>query len=84
MRTSSSCALRSADGRFGGALALKVRGTSKVVTLLPQDRGGQTVLTQRETDPKTLQPNQPIAVVYTVLKDEYVLLQGVANPLPEK
>src|SRR5689334_16281867 len=54
------------DGKFGKSLALRVTGTSKVATLTPRMEKGRVVMTQRDTDPKDLQPRQAIAVLYTV------------------
>jgi len=71
---------RGPDGRFGKNLVLKVTGTSKVTTLLPQMRKGSLVLTQRDTEVKDLQPKQNIAVVYTLMNDSPVLLTAVAQP----
>ncbi len=75
---------RGPDGRFGKNLVLKITGTSKVTTLLPQMRKGVLVLTQRDTEAKDLQPGQAIAVVYTLVKDSPVLLTAVAQPPAEK
>ena len=75
---------RGPDGRFRETLVLKLSGTSSVYTVTTQTRGGQTVLVQKETEPRALQPNQPIAVVYAVLKDELVLLSAVAQALPAR
>ena len=71
---------RGPDGRFQEALVLKLSGTTKVYTLTTQMRGGKPVLVQKETDPKTLQPNQTIAIIYTVTKDDLILLSAVAYP----
>jgi hypothetical protein len=71
---------RGPDGRFGKNLVLKVTGTSKVTTLLPQTRKGSLVLTQRDTEVKDLQPKQSIAMVYTLMNDSPVLLTAVAQP----
>lgn len=56
---------RTSDGKFGKAVALQVTGTSKITTLIPQNRGGKTIYTQKDTDAKDLVAKQPIAVIYT-------------------
>lgn len=71
---------RGADGKFGKALTLKVRGTSKVTTLTVQQRDGQAVPVQREVAVADLRPDQTLAVLYTNLGDEFVLLGAVAHP----
>ncbi len=75
---------RSKDGRFEKALVLKLTGTSKVSTLSTQTRNNTTVLVQRDVDPKGLQANQPIALVYTTGKTGDVLLSAVVEPAPAK
>lgn len=75
---------RGPDGRFGKTLALKLSGTSKVTLMTSQTRGGQVVVVQNPTAPRDLQPNQPIAVIYTIVQDEAVLLSAVAQPAPGK
>jgi hypothetical protein len=71
---------RGPDGRFQETLVLKLSGTTNVSTLTTRMRGGKPVLIQKETDPRTLQPNQTIAVIYLVTKDELLLLSAVAHP----
>jgi hypothetical protein len=75
---------RTADGKFGKNLVLKITGTTKVTTLTPRMQKGGVVLAQKDTDVKDLQPRQTIAIVYTMLKDSPVLLTAVVHPLPEK
>jgi hypothetical protein len=75
---------RAKDGRFEKTLVLKLTGTSKVSTLSTQMRGNQTVMVQKDTDPKSLQPNQPIAFVYATAKAGDVLLSAVVQPAPAK
>src|SRR4051795_5296837 len=65
---------RSAEGRFEKSLVLRLTGTSRVARVAPQTRGGKVVLTQTDAEAKDLQPRQAIAVVYTTVKDEAVLL----------
>ena len=72
---------RGSDGQFAKAVALKLRGTSKVSLLGTQTRDGQVVPVQREIDPKDLQPNQGIAVIFANIQGEYILLYAVAQPL---
>jgi hypothetical protein len=75
---------RGPDGKFGKSLALKLTGTSKISTLMPQTRAGKTVMTQKDTEPKDLLPKQAIAVLYTTLKDSPILLTAVVQPPAEK
>jgi hypothetical protein len=75
---------RGADGRFGKAVTFKVTGTTKLTTVTAQKRAGKEVATQRDTDLKDLQPNQPIAIIYTKVGESPVLLAGVAQPAPAK
>jgi hypothetical protein len=71
---------RGPDGRFTGTLVLKLSGTSRAYALVPQTRGGQVVLAQKETDVHGLQPRQGVAVIYAVLENDVVLLTAVAQP----
>jgi hypothetical protein len=71
---------READGRFGKTVALKLTGTSKVTTVTVTMRAGKPVLTQKDTEPRDLQPKQAIAFVYTTLGDQAVLLTAVVQP----
>jgi hypothetical protein len=75
---------RAKDGRFEKNLVLKLTGTSKVSLLSTQVRDNNAVLVQKDTDPKDLQANQPIAVVYTTGKAGTVLLSAVVQPTPGK
>ncbi len=75
---------RGADGRFGKAVTFKVTGTTKLTTVTAQKRAGKEVATQRDTDLKDLQPNQPIAIIYTKVGESPVLLAGVAQPAPAR
>ena len=75
---------RGPDGRFKDTLVLKVTGTTRVFTLTTEKRGSQVVAVQRDTDPRTLQPNQAIAVIYTVVENETVLLTAVAQAPPAR
>lgn len=70
---------RGPDGQFGKALPLKIRGTSKVFAMSTQKRNEQIVAVQRETEPKDLQPNQPIAAVYAMVNDDAVLLVAIVQ-----
>jgi hypothetical protein len=76
---------RDREGKFEKNLTLAVTGTSDIKTLVPSTKGGKTVITQRKTDVKDLQPKQTIAVVYTMLKEKdkesAVLLQAVVQPV---
>jgi hypothetical protein len=75
---------RESDGRFGKTVALKLTGTSKVTTVTVTMRAGKPVLTQKDTEPKDLQPKQAIAFVYTTLGDSAVLLTAVVQPPGER
>lgn len=71
---------RGPEGRFNPTMVLKLRGTSKVFTVGTQTRRGQTVVVQRETSPGDLGENQVIVAIYTVVKDENILLTAVVQP----
>jgi hypothetical protein len=75
---------RGPDGRFGKAVTFKVTGTTKLTTVTAVERAGKAVASQRDTDLKDLQPNQPIAIIYTNVGGSPVLLAGVAQPAPAK
>ena len=75
---------RANDGRFEKTLVLKLTGTSKVSMLSTQTRGNQTIMVQKDADPKSLQANQPIAFVYATGKAGDVLLSAVVQPVPAK
>ena len=83
-RDSLEIRTRGADGRFGKAVTFKVTGTTKLTTVTAAERAGKAVATQRDTDLKDLKPNQPIAIIYTKVGDNAVLLAGVAQPAPAK
>jgi len=71
--------VRGTDGKFTKPLVLKLTGTSRVTTLATQNRDGKVVLTQKETEVKSLEPKQTIAVIYAGEKDEAVLLSAVVE-----
>src|SRR5262249_3351932 len=60
---------RTAGGKFGKAISLKMTGTSKITVLTVQDRAGKAVLVQRDADAKDLHANQTIAVIYASEKE---------------
>jgi hypothetical protein len=70
---------RSADGKFQKNLTLKLTGTSKVTLVTLQKRAGKMVPVQKEIEPKELQPNQGLAVIYTPEKTGGVMLSAVAQ-----
>lgn len=72
---------RGAEGRFEKALTFQLTGTTKVTTVSRQMRGRKPVIVQRETEARDLQPNQPIAVIYTHGPAGPVLLKAVAQPV---
>ncbi len=74
---------RGPDGKFGKSIMLQVTGTSKITTLIPQTRAGKTVMTQKDTDAKEVQPKQKIAVIYTEGASP-VLLSAVVQPASAK
>jgi hypothetical protein len=65
-------------------LDLKVTGTSKVHLLAPQVRAGKTVVTQRAAEVTDLTPKQPIAVIYTQVDKEFVLLTAVIKSMEKE
>ena len=70
---------RGADGKFSKPLVLKLTGTSRFTTLVTQSRDGKIVLTQKETEAKSLEPKQAIAVIYADDKNDTVLLSAVVE-----
>ena len=70
--------LHGAGGKFGKKVALKITGTSKLTMLSREKRGGKLVPVQREIDAKDLEPNQPIAVIYSGTT-EAILLSAVVQ-----
>jgi hypothetical protein len=83
-RTTLTIKPRGPGGQFARSLALKLTGTSKLTTATVQTRGGKLVVVQRDIDAADLQPNQEIAVVYTSVKNDLVLLTAVAQPAAGK
>jgi hypothetical protein len=75
---------RGPDGKFGKNLVLKVTGTTRITTLVPQVRGGKQVLTQNQTEAKELQPKQAISVIYAAVANENTLLTAVVHPADGK
>ena len=71
---------RGPDGKFGKSIVLKITGTTKLTTLLPRMQKGTLVITQKDTEAKDLQAKQTIALVYTMVKDNPVLLAAVVQP----
>ena len=65
-------------------IEFKVTGTTKLHLLAPQVRGGKTVATQRSAETTDLVNGQPIAVIYTVIEKENVLLTAVVKSLEKK
>jgi hypothetical protein len=75
---------RSPDGRFDKSVVLRLTGTTKITMLAAQKRGAKTVVVQRDTDVRDLQPKQAVAVIYTNDPDGPVLLSAVVQPAGEK
>jgi hypothetical protein len=71
---------RAKDGRFEKTLVLQITGTSKISTLTTQTRAQKTVVVQKDTEAKDLQPNQPIALIYATSNNGMVLLAAVVQP----
>jgi hypothetical protein len=67
------------NGQLGPKMVLKLRGTSNVYLVTTHVRARQPVVVQRAIEPRSLAPNQPIAVIYTATRDEYILLSAVAQ-----
>ena len=74
---------REPGGKFGKNLTLKLTGTSRVTTLTTRS-GDKVVVAQNVTEIRDLQPKQEIAVVYTSVKKDLILLTAVAQPAPGK
>jgi hypothetical protein len=67
-------------GKFGKAMTLRVTGTTRITTLVPQMRDKKLVMAQKETDAKDLTAGQMITVIYATPKGEDpVLLSGVVE-----
>ena len=79
-KTSLTIRPRGPDGKFQKTLVLKLTGTSQLTTVTLQKRAGKLVPVQKETDAKSLRPNQPIAVIFTPDKTGGVLLTAVVQP----
>lgn len=71
---------RNSEGQFGPALTLKVRGTSKITTLTTRKTGGKVVPVQNDADVSAARKNQVIAVIYTTMDGDRVLLSAVVQP----
>jgi hypothetical protein len=72
---------REEGGKFGKAVTLKVTGTSRVTTLIPQTRDKKLVMTQKDTDAKDLAAGMPITVIYAAPPgQDPVLLSAVVQP----
>ena len=63
---------------------LKVTGTSNFFLLTPQMRSGKTVITQRTAAATDLAKGQAIAVIYTDVEKESVLLNAVMQAVQKK
>jgi hypothetical protein len=64
---------------------LKVTGTSRIATLIPQMRDKKLVMTQKDTDAKDLMAGQLISVIYATPKgQDPVLLSAVIHPADDK
>jgi hypothetical protein len=71
---------RTADGRFGKEVTLRVTGTTQVSTLTTRTQKGKVTLVQKGTSPRDLQPKQAIAFIYAAGADGPVLLSAVVQP----
>lgn len=60
-------------------ISFKITGTSKFHILAPQVRSGKTVITQRASEATDLTAGQSIAVIYTIVDKDNVLLTAVAK-----
>jgi hypothetical protein len=67
---------RGSSGAFGKKLTLKLTGTSKLMAVSLEKRGGKLVPVQRDVQATDLEAGQPIAIIYTT-GAEPVLLSGV-------
>jgi hypothetical protein len=71
---------RDDSGKFGKAVTLKITGTSRITTLVPQTKDKKQVMTQRDTDAKDLVAGQLISVIYATPKgQDPVLLAAVVQ-----
>ncbi len=69
---------RTATGKFGKSLVLKITGSSKLTQATREKRGGKLVPVQRDLEAKELEAGQAIAVIYTAGADP-VLLSAVVQ-----
>lgn len=67
-------------GKLGDAIALKLTGTSRATVVTLEKRADHPAAVQRDIKPKDLQPDQIIAVIYTVIDQDKVLLTAVVHP----
>ena len=65
-------------------IELKVTGTTKLHLLAPQVRAGKTIATQRSAETTDLVNGQTIAVIYTGVDKENVLLTAVVKSIEKK
>ena len=70
---------RDAEGRFGKTLSLKIRGTSKITTMVMQTRDKRAIVSQREIEANQAKPNDAVAVIYTSVGDELILLSAIVQ-----
>jgi hypothetical protein len=76
---------RDDSGKFGKGMTLKITGTSRITTLVPQTKDKKQVMTQRDTDAKDLTAGQIISVIYATPKgQDPVLLSAVIHPADDK
>jgi hypothetical protein len=71
---------RGPDGKFDKSVVLRLTGTTKITTLTARKSGKKTVVVQRDTDARDVQPKQAVAVIYTNDADGPVLLAAVVQP----
>jgi hypothetical protein len=71
---------RGPDGKFDKSVVLRLTGTTRITTLTVRKSGKKTVVVQRDTDARDVQPKQAVAVIYTNDADGPVLLAAVVQP----
>ena len=69
---------RGPGGKFAKKIVLKITGTSKLTVVSLEKRGGKLVPVQREGEPKDLEANQHVAVIFVGGTDP-ILLSAVAQ-----
>ncbi len=71
---------RNAEGQFEQAIPLKLRGTTRITAITTRRQGSKMVLVQNDTEARSVRKNQGIAVIFTTMGSERILLSAVVQP----